>query len=108
MKILSKLFIAITILFTSQLMAADLTSAKNTGLIGEQANGYIGFVTSVPADVRSLVNNVNEKRKSRYKAIARSKQISLSDVEKIAGTKAIDKTKSGNYIKPEGGLWVKK
>ncbi len=55
-----------------------------------------------------MVNNVNEKRKSRYKAIARSKQISLSDVEKIAGTKAIDKTKSGNYIKPEGGLWVKK
>jgi len=108
MKIISKLFIVLSILLSSQLMAADLTSAKNAGLIGEQANGYIGFVKAVPGDVRKLVNEVNEKRKARYEQIAKSKKISLNDVARIGGKKAIDKTKSGNYIKPDGSHWVKK
>ncbi len=108
MKIITKLFLVITIMFSGQLLAADLTSAKNTGLIGEQANGYIGFVKSVPDDVRALVKTVNEKRKVRYKKIAKSKQISLSDVAKIGGKKAIEKTKVGNYIKHSGGSWIKK
>ena len=108
MKILTKLFFVMTILFAGQLMAADLTSAKNAGLIGEQANGYIGFVTAVPADVKSLVKDVNAKRKARYTKIAKSKQIALSDVAKIGGKKAIDKTKPGNYIMREGGRWTKK
>ncbi len=108
MKNISKLFIVITLLFSSQLMAADLTSAKNAGLIGEQANGYIGFVVSVPGDVRALVKSVNAKRKARYKEIAKSKKISLSDVARIGGAKAIERTKSGNYIKSAGGSWDKK
>jgi len=108
MKMLPKLFIAISILFTSQLMAADLGSAKDAGLIGEQANGYIGFVKSAPNDVRALVKTVNEKRKARYKKIAKSKKISLSDVAKIGGKKAFEKTKTGNYIKPAGSSWTKK
>ncbi len=106
MKILSKLFIVLSIVFSSQLMAADLSSAKNEGLIGEQANGYIGFVKAVPDDVRKLVNNVNDKRKERYQQIAKSKKISLSDVARIGGKKAIEKTKPGNYIKPDDSQWV--
>ncbi len=106
MKILSKLFIVLSIVFSSQLMAADLSSAKNDGLIGEQANGYIGFVKAVPADVRKLVNDVNDKRKERYQQIAKSKKVSLSDVARIGGKKAIEKTKPGNYIKPDDSQWV--
>ncbi len=108
MKILTKIFFVITIFFTGQLMAADLTSAKNAGLIGEQANGYIGFVKAVPADVNALVKDVNAKRKARYTKIAKSKEIALSDVAKIGGQKAIEKTKKGNYIMMEGDGWTKK
>ena len=99
---------AISILFSSQLLAADLTSAKTAGLIGEQANGYLGIVKDVPADVRALVKDINGKRKARYKKIAMSQKISLSDVSKIGGQKAIAKTKSGNYIKREGQGWTRK
>ncbi len=108
MKILAKLFVAAILLFSGHLMAADLSSAKDAGLIGEQENGYIGFVTAVPADVKALVEEVNAKRKARYMEIAQSKKIALSDVAAIGGKTAIEKTKSGNYIIRAGSGWIKK
>jgi len=108
MKTLTQLIFTLVILFSGQLMAADLSSAKDAGLIGEQANGYIGLVTSVPADVKALVKEVNAKRKARYMKIAQSKKIALSEVTKIGGLKAIEKTKSGNYIMRVGEGWTKK
>lgn len=108
MKIISKMFLVLTLLFTAQLLAADLTSAKSAGMIGEQSNGYIGLVKSAPSDVKELVKTVNLKRKNRYKKIAISKKIALSEVEKIGGKKAIAKTISGNYVKRNGQGWSKK
>ena len=108
MKNTNKLLLVLALLFSGQLMAANLTSAKSAGFIGEQANGYIGFVKSAHSDVRVLVGNVNNKRKARYKTIAKKQKISLSDVEKIGGKKAISKTKSGNYVKRSGKGWSKK
>ena len=108
MKIISKLIIAITILFSSQLFASELSDAKQAGLIGEQANGYIGFVTDVSADIKSLVKSVNAKRKVLYIKIAKDKKLPLSEVTKIGGAQTIAKTKSGNYIMKAGSGWTKK
>ena len=108
MKQMTTLLIIMNLLFSGQLFAADLTSAKKEGVIGEQASGYIGIVKSASSEIKSLVETVNEKRKARYKKIAISKKLSLKDIEKIGGSKAIEKTKSGNYIKPEGQGWKKK
>lgn len=107
MKIFNKLFLTLVLLFSGQLIAADLSSAKSAGLIGEQSNGYIGFVKAAPSDVTSLVKEVNSKRKARYEKIAKSKGLALSDVEKIGGKKAIEKTLTGNYVN-HSGSWVKK
>ncbi|PCI66855.1 MAG: hypothetical protein COB38_09915 [Gammaproteobacteria bacterium] len=95
-------------LFSFQASAADLSSAKKAGIIGEQASGYIGFVKSAPSDVKQLVASVNKKRKARYQNIAKSKKIALSEVAKVGGAKAMSKTARGNYIKPQGKGWVKK
>lgn len=108
MKTITKLLLVLSIIFSGQLMAANLTSAKADGLIGEQANGYIGFVKAAPDDVKKLVKSVNSKRKAKYKQIAKKQQIALNDVEKIGGKKAIGKTKSGNFVKPAGKGWTKK
>ncbi len=104
----------IVALFTSMMMvtvalAGSLTQPKADGLIGEQADGYIGFVTSnVPSDVRKLVAEVNANRKAGYKKIAKSQGTSLSDVERVGGNKAIEKTVRGNYIRDSSGRWRKK
>lgn len=102
------LLISMTV--TSVAMAASpLTEPKAQGLIGEQADGYIGFVTSnVPADVRKLVEDTNARRKAGYQKIAEQQGANLVDVERVGGNTAIEKTLPGNYIRDASGVWKKK
>ena len=88
---------------------SPLTQPKAQGLIGEQADGYVGFVTqNVPADVRKLVSEVNAKRKAGYQQIAAKQGTPVSEVEKVGGMTAIEKTLPGNYIRDLNGNWRKK
>lgn len=87
----------------------ELGAAKQQGLVGEQANGYLGSVTGAPsAEVNALVKDVNARRRAKYQQIATKNNISTADVEALAGQKALDRTTSGNYIKPTAGGWRKK
>lgn len=89
--------------------ASPLTQPKADGLIGEQANGYIGLVANnVPADIKKLVKDVNTKRKAGYQKIAAKQGTSLAEVERVGGNTAIDKTLRGNYIRDASGAWRKK
>ncbi len=89
--------------------ASPLTQPKADGLIGEQANGYIGLVANnVPADIKKLVKDVNAKRKAGYQKIAAKQGTSLAEVERVGGNTAIDKTLRGNYIRDASGAWRKK
>lgn len=88
---------------------SPLTQPKADGLIGEQADGYIGLVRQdVPASVRQLVDEVNAKRKAGYQEIAAKQGASLADVERVGGNKAIEMTLEGNYIRDPNGVWRKK
>jgi len=89
--------------------ASPLKQPKADGLIGEQANGYIGLVKqNVPSDIKKLVNDVNAKRKAGYQKIAAKQGTSLAEVERVGGNTAIDKTLRGNYIRDASGAWRKK
>jgi len=103
------MYLLIMFLGMSVAMAGALDQPKADGLIGEQANGYLGLVRQdVPADVKALVRDVNERRKARYQDIAGKQSVSLAEVEKVGGTTAIEKTLPGNYVKQSGGAWRKK
>jgi len=89
--------------------ASPLTKPKADGLIGEQANGYIGLVEqNVPANIKQLVKDVNAKRRAGYQNIAKKQGTSLSEVERVGGNTAIEKTLRGNYIRDASGGWRKK
>ena len=89
--------------------AVGLDAAKQQGLVGEQANGYLGSVAGAPsAEVSALIKDVNARRRAKYQQIATKNSISMADVEALAGEKAIARTASGNYIKPAAGGWRKK
>jgi uncharacterized protein YdbL (DUF1318 family) len=97
------------ILFTSTAHAASLQEAKAQGLLGEQPNGYLGLVKgSAPSDVKSLMNEINAKRRQAYIGIAQRNKTSLDVVEKLAGKKAIERTPSGQYVLLPSGQWVRK
>ena len=51
---------------------------------------------------------MNAKRKAGYQRIANKQGIALSDVEKVGGKHAIEKTEPGNYIRESNGSWKKK
>jgi len=99
----------ISLLAVSIAVASPLTQPKAEGLIGEQANGYIGLVRDdVPAAVRQLVKEANAKRRAGYQRIATQQGTALAEVEKVGGKTAIEKTLKGNYIRDASGVWRRK
>jgi uncharacterized protein YdbL (DUF1318 family) len=87
--------------------ALSLDEAKANGLVGEKANGYLGVVVPGNPDAQALANDINHKRHQAYQDIARREKTHLHAVETLAGEKAIEKTKPGNFVESPGG-WVKK
>lgn len=83
-----------------------LADAKTAGYVGEQPDGYLGVVRPVnQAD--DIARLINQARRAEYQRLARQNGIQLSDVEAIAGKKAIEKTPAGQYIQLNGN-WLKK
>ncbi len=85
---------------------SELGSAKTQGLVGEQPNGYLGVV-SPSAQAKEIADLINQARKAQYQKLAEKNGIQLSDVEAMAGQKAIEKTEAGHYIQLNG-KWQKK
>lgn len=107
-QIFAALLISLLAVFVA-IASSSLTQPKADGLIGEQSDGYLGLVVqNAPADIRKLVADVNAKRKAGYQKIAAKQGASLSDVEKVGGNTAIEKTLRGNYIRDANGTWRKK
>ena len=104
------LTLALTLIMLSPAaFALTLQEAKAQGLVGEGRDGYVGFVaSSVPADVRAMVEDVNAQRRARYQEIARENGISVSQVAAVAFERAVQATQSGHYIQNASGAWVRK
>jgi uncharacterized protein YdbL (DUF1318 family) len=99
----------VSLLTASLAVASPLTKPKADGLIGEQANGYLGLVTQdVSADIKKLVKETNARRKAGYQRIAEREGTSLQEVEKVGGKTAFEKTLKGNYFRDTSGTWRKK
>lgn len=102
-KLLTNLMLAL-VLVTSAAFAATLDQAKSDGLIGERTDGYLGLVDATASvDVVKLVTDVNEKRKAEYQRIAKANDLTMGQVQALAGKKALNKTRSGDWILVNGG-----
>lgn len=90
-------------------MAQTLDQSKTAGQIGEQPDGYVGIVDpSAPAAVRQLVDEVNLKRRERYRGIAAKNGTNLQAVEALTGKKLVEDAPRGHYIRLSDGRWVRK
>lgn len=81
--------------------------ARSEGQIGEQADGYLGIVTSAPPAVRDLVRDINLKRKDAYTKGAPSGS-TIENFAFVTGCNLIANTKPGEkYKTPDpGGRWL--
>lgn len=107
MKKLTTLLASCLLLIAQSAFAIDLPTAKSQGLVGELSSGYLEAVKTPSAEVKALIGEVNAKRKQKYLEIAARNNLTLKDVEALAGKKAIEKSATGSYIK-DGGAWKKK
>jgi uncharacterized protein YdbL (DUF1318 family) len=89
-------------------LPAVLEQAKEDGVIGEQANGYLGFVKgSGPADIKKAMNEVNSQRKKVYQESAAKKGTDAKTFAAVVGKRQMDKEPKGRWIKTDKG-WVQK
>jgi uncharacterized protein YdbL (DUF1318 family) len=84
----------------------QLDSVKQQGLVGETPTGYLDVVRA-EGQAREVVEAINSARRDEYKRIAEKHDIPVTQVETVAGKKAIEKTPAGQYVQM-GGKWVKK
>lgn len=83
-----------------------LGDAKASGQLGEMPNGYLGVVSG-SGQASEIAKLINQARRAEYQKLATQNGIQVSDVEAIAGQKAIDKTPAGQYIQLQG-KWQRK
>lgn len=104
------LFVLVAVAFAAPDARADmLDDAKAAGVVGERQDGYLGIVSGGSVEIQRLVQDINLRRRDRYKQIADSTSGStLSDVETLAGAKLIQQMPAGQFYQSSSGSWVRK
>lgn len=106
---MNRIVVLISIFLLSfSVFALDLDTAKAQGLVGEQPNGYLGLVVSKHAEATELVSSVNKLRKEKYMEIATKQKTALSNIEKLAGGKLVERAAAdGEYYQTSSGNWAR-
>jgi uncharacterized protein YdbL (DUF1318 family) len=92
-------------------LAADkaaVDAAKAAGTVGEQADGYLGIVSSADGTVTAAVNEINAGRRQVYTQTATKSGVSPDAAGQATGAQLVAKVPGGQYFKPIGGAWTKK
>lgn len=106
---LRPLLLACLLILALPAWALNLDEAKHQGLVGEQADGYLGIVTSAPsAEVRQLVEGVNRKRQALYAEKARKAGVERQIMELRTGERLLKRAPAGAFIRTPDGKWVRK
>jgi uncharacterized protein YdbL (DUF1318 family) len=82
-----------------------VASARASGDVGEQADGYLGFVTAPSGAVKSAVDAVNIKRRAIYTEIAARQNATVQEVAAARGCDQLAKRVAPGQKYRTGGGW---
>jgi uncharacterized protein len=88
-----------------------IDQAMSAGVVGEQADGYLGFVrtpTPAQADLQRRVNEVNIRRRGVYIQVARDSGETLDRVALLQALRQITKAPAGEYFQDLSDTWCAK
>jgi uncharacterized protein YdbL (DUF1318 family) len=116
MRNVKNIFAAAALLLLATPTFADLASdkaaveaAKAAGTVGEQADGYLGFVSgSANPAVTAAVNDINAGRANVYADTASKTGVTRDAAGQATGATLIGRVPAGQFFKPLGGAWTKK
>lgn len=89
--------------------ASKLDQYRAQGIIAERYDGLVEIRSShAPADARSLVNEVNAKRRDLYRKRAKSQGVPVAEVGKIYASEILGRAPTGTYFKKPDGTYLRK
>ena len=89
---------------------ATVDAAKSAGVVGEQADGFLGFVTAAadPA-IKAAVAEINAGRAQLYSEAAAKNGVTSAAAGAAAFENVVKaKLRPGDYYRPAGGGWTRK
>jgi uncharacterized protein YdbL (DUF1318 family) len=88
-------------------LAADpvVEAALTAGTVGEQWDGYLGFVSAPSADVKAAVDAINIKRRAGYTQIASSRGVTVDQFAQTTACSTLRAVKAGQKYKLKDGGW---
>lgn len=89
---------------------AMVDAAKAQGIVGEQADGFLGFVTpSSDAALKAAVDNINAGRRDLFSQAAAKNGVSVDAAGQSAfATSIFPNLPAGYYYQDATGAWIKK
>ncbi|MCI4645379.1 MAG: YdbL family protein [Hyphomonadaceae bacterium] len=89
---------------------AEIEAAKSAGVVGEQIDGYLGFVNDGPVDASLIrrVNEINARRRAVYDELAGDANVTTAQVARLTGEKQIERTPGGQFFLNADGIWEQK
>ncbi|MDZ4693157.1 YdbL family protein [Terricaulis sp.] len=104
------LLTAATLAFAAPAMAQDaaLNQARGAGLIGEQADGYLGFVpgANISADLRGRVEQNNIQRRQLYTRRATERGASVNEMAAAVACEVFERRIAvGERYRDANGQW---
>ena len=83
-------------------------AAKAQGIVGEQADGFLGVVSGSDAALRAAVAEINAGRAAVYRETAAKTGVTAEAAGQATAVQLISRLPAGVYYKPAGGSWTKK
>ena len=89
--------------YVMQDAAAEL---RSSGLVGEQADGYLGLVGSASADVRAQMDSINIQRRAAYTQLASQRGATIEEVAAATACQIFgSRVGPGQYYRLPDGVW---
>ncbi|ATE67421.1 hypothetical protein COO09_07585 [Rhizorhabdus dicambivorans] len=99
--------IAAALAVATPALAADpiVEQALSAGTIGEQWDGYIGFVSAPSGDLKHAVDAINIKRRAGYTQIAAARNVTVDQFAQTTACSTLRAVKPGQAYKLKDGGW---
>ncbi len=80
-------------------------AARSAGLVGEQPDGYLGFVGTPSAEIRRMVEDLNIRRRAAYTERAAAANATVEQFAFTSGCRLIAETAPGERYRAPDGSW---
>lgn len=81
-------------------------SARESGLVGEKSDGYLGFVIAPSPSTKALVDDINIKRRAAYSKEALANGATIEEMALCTGCRLIaERTVAGEKYQTPSGQW---